>query len=46
MNLTAFGRSLLERDHGVITGYGLIERRDGQPVLQEDQAPGLREMEM
>ena len=46
VNLTAFGRSLLERDHGVITGYGLIERRDGQPVLQEDQAPGLREMEM
>lgn len=32
VTLTAFGRSLLERDHAVITGYGLIARQDCQPV--------------
>ena len=46
VDLPAFGRALLERDHAVITGYGLIERQDGQPILQEEQASGLREMEM
>ena len=31
-DLVSFGRSLLERDHSIITDYGLIERQDGQPV--------------
>lgn len=42
VDLNAFGRSLLERDHAVITGYGLIERQDGQPVQgMEQKAEGM-----
>ena len=37
VNLQAFGLSLLERDHAVITGYGLIERQDGQPIQTMEQ---------
>ena len=37
VNLQAFGLSLLERDHAVITGYGLIERQDGQPIQAMEQ---------
>ena len=37
VNLQAFGLSLLERDHAVITGYGLIERQDGQPIQTIEQ---------
>ncbi len=37
VDLTSFGRSLLERDHAVITDYGLIERQDGQPVQTMEQ---------
>ena len=39
VNLQAFGHSLLERDHAVITGYGLIERQDGQPIQTMEQKP-------
>ena len=39
VNLQAFGLSLLERDHAVITGYGLIERQDGQPIQTMEQKP-------
>ena len=34
----SYGRALLARDHARLTGYGLVERRDGQPVLEEEQA--------
>ena len=37
VNLQAFGLSLLERDHAVITGYGLIERQNGQPIQAMEQ---------
>lgn len=37
VNLQAFGLSLLERDHAVITGYGLVERQDGQPIQATEQ---------
>lgn len=37
VNLHDFGLSLLERDHAVITGYGLIERQDGQPIQAMEQ---------
>ena len=37
MNLHDFGLSLLERDHAVFTGYGLIERQDGQPIQAMEQ---------
>ena len=37
VNLHDFGLSLLERDHAVITGYGLIERQDGQPIQTMEQ---------
>ena len=39
VNLQAFGLSLLERDHAVITSYGLIERQDGQPIQAMEQKP-------
>ena len=39
VNLQAFGLSLLERDHAVITGYGLIECQDGQPIQAMEQKP-------
>ena len=37
VNLHDFGLSLLERDHAVITGYGLVERQDGQPIQTMEQ---------
>ena len=37
VNLHDFGLSLLERDHAVITGYGLLERQDGQPIQTMEQ---------
>ena len=37
VKLQAFGLALLERDHAVITGYGLIERQDGQPIQTMEQ---------
>ena len=46
IDLAGYGRALLARDHARITGYGLVERRDDQPVLEEEQAPVQGGMEM
>ena len=40
------GRELLEDRNGVITGYGLIRRLDGQPVQSLHEAPEQNGMEM
>ncbi len=32
LNLYQYGDALLKKDGGVLTSYGLLERRDGQPV--------------
>ena len=39
MDLRAYGERLLEENEQVMTSYGVIERRDGQPILaaQEEQ---------
>jgi hypothetical protein len=36
----------MERDHSTLTGYGLLERVDGQPILANDdyQEPGGMQM--
>ena len=40
------GRALLEDRNGVITGYGLIRRLDGQPIQSLHEAPEQNGMEM
>lgn len=40
------GRELLEDRNGVITGYGLIRRLDGQPIQSLHEAPEQNGMEM
>ena len=46
IDLQGYGRALLERDHAVITGYGLLERKGGEPVQRMRQQPGPGGMEM
>ena len=50
MNLTGYGKALLERENGVVTHYGMLERKDGQPIQtqaeQEEQEPSQGGMEM
>jgi hypothetical protein len=45
LNLYAYGKDILAQDHSVITDYGLIERRDGQPILTQSEIP-TQEMQM
>lgn len=33
LNLYQYGQSLIQECGGVLTGYGLIERKDGEPIL-------------
>ena len=37
INLYAYGKELLEQDSAVISTYGLIERKDNQPILSQAQ---------
>ena len=50
MNLTGYGKALLERENGVVTHYGMLERKDAQPIQaqaeQEEQEPSQGGMEM
>ena len=46
IDLQGYGSALLERDHAVITGYGLLERKGGEPVQRMRQQPGPGGMEM
>ena len=39
INLPSYGRALLERDHAIITGYGLLERKGEEPVQRMEQQP-------
>ena len=45
LNLYQYGQALIEKCGGTLTGYGLIERRDGQPVLAAEN-PQWGGMEM
>ena len=46
IDLQGYGRALLERDHAVITGYGLVERAGGEQVQGMEEQPGPGGMEM
>jgi hypothetical protein len=35
LNLYAYGRALMEQQNTLFTDYGLIGRRDGQPILTQ-----------
>jgi hypothetical protein len=46
LDLYACGTDIMEQDHSTLTGYGLLERVDGQPILAIDarQEPGGMQM--
>ena len=46
LNLYQYGQALIERCGGMLTNYGLIERKDGQPVQSPEQQPRQGGMEM
>ena len=46
IDLQGYGSALLERDHAVITGYGLVERAGGEQVQNMEEQPGPGGMEM
>ena len=46
LNLYQYGQALIEKCGGVLTPYGLIERKDGQPVQAVENQPGQGGMEM
>ncbi len=46
LNLHQYGQSLIQRCGGMLTDYGLIERKDGQPIQVPEQQPCQGGMEM
>lgn len=49
LNLHTYGQALLASRNSIQTEYGLLERRDGQPVQsigQQKQEPRMGEMEL
>jgi hypothetical protein len=44
LDLRAYGKDLLERQNAALTDYGLVQRRDGQPLMTqtETQTQGLQ----
>ncbi len=46
LDLQKYGQALIELCAGVLTDYGLIERKDGQPVQAMEAQPQLGGMEM
>ena len=46
LNLYRYGQALVEKCGGVLTGYGLIEREDRQPVQAMNEGPQQGGMEM
>ena len=38
LNLYAYGKEVLERTNAVMSAYGLVDRTDGQPILNQRQA--------
>ena len=45
LNLYAYGKALLEQENAVITPYGRLQRRDGQPIQAMEQEPEMGGME-
>ena len=46
VNLYQYGQDLIQNYGGVLTGYGLIERKNGQPVQTIENQPRQGGMEM
>lgn len=48
VNLRGYGKAVAEHDHVYLTGYGGIERRDGQPIQRAgiEETPAMGGMEM
>lgn len=46
IDLDGYGRALLKRDQSMVTGYGLVERKDHQPVQRMEHRPQQGGMEM
>ncbi len=46
LNLCQYGESLIRRCNGTLTEYGLIERKDGQPIQSMEQLSQQGGMEM
>ena len=46
MNLLTYGKAVMERHHSVLTDYGTVERRDGQPIHRQDPEPPTFQMSM
>jgi len=46
VDLQAYGKTLLENDYAVMTEYGMIERRDGQPIRKFGQQQEQGGMQM
>lgn len=46
MDLDRYGQALIQRDGGALTDYGLICRKDGEPVQDIEQEPQWGGMEM
>jgi hypothetical protein len=46
VDLHAYGTDLLVASHAVLTPYGLVQRRDGEPIADRNNAPVQGPMEM
>lgn len=46
LNLQQYGEDMLRQRNIILTGYGLIEREDGQPMESMERQPKPGEMEM
>lgn len=44
LNLYRYGETLMESEHCIQTGYGLLQRRDGQELHIQDKHIGMMEM--
>lgn len=44
LNLYRYGETLMESEHCIQTGYGLLQRRDGQELRIRDKHIGMMEM--
>lgn len=46
INLATYGKAVMERHHAVLTDYGTVERRDGQPIHRQEPEPPTFQMSM
>lgn len=44
LNLYRYGETLMAAEHCTQTGYGLLQRRDGQELRIQDKHIGMMEM--